>query len=199
VLVGENGRLRGYLALRDAPRTNGRAAVAALEDAGVDRVVMLTGDNPAVARSIGEALGIDEVRAGLLPEEKVASIEALRARGPVAMVGDGVNDAPALAAADVGIAMGGAGTAQALETADVALMSDDLAQLPVAIRHGRRALGVIRFNIGFALLLKAVFLAAATAGVATLWMAVFADMGVSLLVTLNGMRLLATGGAPARS
>lgn len=192
VLVGENGRLRGYLALRDPPRTNGPAALAALERAGIERIVMLTGDHPVVAHSIGRALGIDEVQAGLLPEEKLTAIERLKALGPVAMVGDGVNDTPALAAADIGIAMGGAGTAQALETADVALTSDDLGQLPIAIRQGRRALGIMLFNIWFVLLLKAAFLVAATLAVVTLWMAVVADMGVSLLVTLNGMRLMKT-------
>ncbi len=144
---------------------------------------MLTGDNSAVA--------VQDVRAGMLPEDKMTAVRALAAEyGAVAMVGYGVNDTPALAVADVGIAMGSAGTAQALETADVALMGDDLGALPVVMRLGRRALRIIRFNIWFALLLKGAFLVAAIAGATSLWIAVFADMGASLFVTLNGMRLL---------
>jgi Cd2+/Zn2+-exporting ATPase len=147
-----------------------------------------------VAGAIGRSLGIDDIRAGLMPADKVTAVRELVAEygDGVAMVGDGVNDAPALAAASVGIAMGAGGTAQALETADVALMADDLTQLPVAVRLGRRAIQTIQFNIWFALIIKAIFLATALFGVATLWMAVFADMGASLLVTLNGMRLLKT-------
>ncbi len=191
MLVGENGVVRGYLAVSDPPRANGRAALDELKQTGITRAVMLTGDNATVAGAVGRELGVDDVRSGLLPQDKVTAVQALVAEyGAVAMVGDGVNDAPALAAASVGIAMGGAGTAQALETADVALMADDLSQLPAAIRVGRRSVGTIRFNIWFALLIKAAFLVAALAGTATMWMAVFADMGASLLVTLNGMRLL---------
>ncbi len=191
MLVGENGVVRGYLAVSDPPRANGRAALDELKQTGITRAVMLTGDNATVAGAVGRELGVDDVRSGLLPQDKVTAVQALVAEyGAVAMVGDGVNDAPALAAASVGIAMGGAGTAQALETADVALMADDLSQLPAAIRVGRRSVGTIRFNIWFALLIKAAFLIAALAGTATMWMAVFADMGASLLVTLNGMRLL---------
>ena len=191
MLVGEDGVVRGYLAVSDPPRSNSRAALAALKQTGIARTVMLTGDNATVANAVGQELGVDDVRSGLLPQDKVTAVQALVAEyGAVAMVGDGVNDAPALAAASVGIAMGGAGTAQALETADVALMADDLSQLPAAIRVGRRSVNTIRFNIWFALLIKAAFLIAALAGTATLWMAVFADMGASLLVTLNGMRLL---------
>ncbi|MDP6793114.1 MAG: HAD-IC family P-type ATPase, partial [Anaerolineales bacterium] len=191
MLVGENRVVRGYLVVSDPPRGNSRAALAALSDGNAVRTVMLTGDNAAVAAAVAESVGVQQVRAGMLPEDKMVTVQALAAEhGAVAMVGDGVNDTPALAAADVGIAMGSAGTAQALETADVALMGDDLAALPVVMRLGRRALRIMRFNIWFALILKGVFLVAAVTGAASLWMAVFADMGASLFVTLNGMRLL---------
>jgi len=191
MIVGEDDELRGYITVSDPPRQSSQKALAALKQVGILRTVMLTGDNPNVAQAVGSALGVDDVRAGLLPEDKLSAVQALvKEFEQVAMVGDGINDAPALAAASLGIAMGGAGATQALETADVALMADDLTQLPVAIRLGRKALRTIRFNIWFALLIKAVFLAAAFFGLATMWMAVFADMGASLIVTLNGMRLL---------
>jgi Zn2+/Cd2+-exporting ATPase len=191
MLVGEGDSLRGLIAISDPPRRTSQQALIALKDVGVLRTIMLTGDNSSVAKVVGQAVGVDEVQARLLPQEKVAVVHDLAARyGPVAMVGDGLNDAPALAAAAVGIAMGGAGTAQALETADVVLMANDLTQLPAVIRLGRRAVNIIRFNIWFSLTIKAIFLVAALLGLATLWMAVFADMGASLLVTLNGMRLL---------
>ncbi len=152
---------------------------------------MLTGDNAATAQAIAEAAGVDDVQADLLPEQKVEAIESLlEEHGSVAMVGDGVNDAPALARATVGIAMGAAGTDTALETADVALMADDLGRLPFAVQLSRRTRAIIRQNVALSLGIKVVFLALALTGVATLWMAVFADMGASLIVTLNGMRLL---------
>jgi len=136
------------------------------------------------------AVGVDETRAGLLPGEKHAAIESLRARGPVVMVGDGINDAPALAAADVGIAMGAAASDVALETADVALLSAELLKLPYAIRLARATVRNIRTNIALSLILKAVFLVLAVSGVATLWMAVLADTGATVIVVANALRLL---------
>ncbi|HEY75214.1 MAG TPA: heavy metal translocating P-type ATPase [Thermoflexia bacterium] len=181
----------GIIGVADTVRPDAREAVAALKRLGIRRTVMLTGDNERTARAVAAQAGVDEARANLLPEEKVAAVEDLLAEyGQVAMVGDGVNDAPALARATVGIAMGGAGTDQALETADIVLMADDLSKLPFAIRLSRRTLSVVRQNIGFSLLVKAAFMALALPGLATLWMAVFADVGASLLVILNGMRLL---------
>jgi Cd2+/Zn2+-exporting ATPase len=153
-------------------------------------MVMLTGDNPIVAQTIASRVGaVDEVRASLLPEDKLEAVRDLQRRyGAVAMVGDGINDAPALAAAAVGIAMGGAGTAQAMETADMVLMQDSLARLPKAVSMSRKALVIIRQNIAFSLVIKGLFLLLTIPGWATLWMAVFADMGASLIVTANGMR-----------
>lgn len=181
----------GIIALADTVRGQSRVAIAALREAGIQRTVMLTGDNEGTARAIAAQVGVDEFRADLLPEDKVDAIGALLAEyGRVAMVGDGVNDAPALARATVGIAMGAAGSDAALETADIALMADDLSRLPLAMKLSRRTLGVVKQNIGLSLLIKAVFLALALLGYATLWMAVFADMGASLIVILNGMRLL---------
>jgi Cd2+/Zn2+-exporting ATPase len=165
--------------------------MASLSDVGIERKVMLTGDNEATARAIAAAAGVDQAQANLLPDQKVAAIEALlKEYEAVAMLGDGVNDAPALARATVGIAMGAAGTDTALETADVALMADDLSKLPFVVRLSRRTRVVIRQNVALSLAIKAVFFALALGGVATLWMAVFADVGASLIVTLNGMRLL---------
>ncbi|MFC2037454.1 heavy metal translocating P-type ATPase [Chloroflexota bacterium] len=183
--------VRGYLAVADTLRPGVPQVMSALEDVGIERTVMLTGDNQATARAIATAAGVDDVQAGLLPDQKVAAIETLLDEyEAVAMVGDGVNDAPALARATVGIAMGAAGTDTALETADVALMADDLSKLPYAVRLSRQARAIIRQNVILSLGIKALFLALALTGVATLWMAVFADVGASLIVTLNGMRLL---------
>jgi Cd2+/Zn2+-exporting ATPase len=153
---------------------------------------MLTGDHRQAAKRIADQIGgFDEVHAELLPDEKLRAIEDIHHQhGPVAMVGDGINDAPALARADIGIAMGGGGTAQAMETADVVLMQDDLSHVPMALRVARKSRRVIKENIALSLGLKFIFLALAITGFATLWMAVIADVGATLLVTLNGMRLL---------
>nr|HID14198.1 heavy metal translocating P-type ATPase [Anaerolineae bacterium] len=191
MLLGDEGGILGLIAVADRLRPDAREAVAGLRRTGIRQMIMLTGDNERTARAIAARVGVDQVRAGLLPEEKVAALRDLLARHrKVAMVGDGVNDAPALAAATVGIAMGGAGTDQALETADIVLMADDLTKLPFAIWLSRQARRVIGQNIVFALLVKVAFLALALAGWATLWMAVFADVGASLIVIFNGMRLL---------
>jgi Cd2+/Zn2+-exporting ATPase len=152
---------------------------------------MLTGDHQRVADSVGADVGVDIVKAGLLPEDKVEAVKALLGQHQsVAMVGDGVNDAPALATATVGIAMGDVGSAQAMETADLVLVGDDLRQLPFAIRLARFARHIIRQNVMLSLGVKALFMVLAVMGAATLWMAILADVGMSLLVTLNGMRPL---------
>jgi Cd2+/Zn2+-exporting ATPase len=163
----------------------------ALRRLGIRKMVMLTGDNEGTARTVATRLGIDEYRAGLLPDDKVEVVRGLESRGErVVFVGDGVNDAPALAAATVGIAMGAAGTDVALETADIALMADDLSKLPIALQASRKTLRIIKQNIGFSLINKAVFIVLAVGGWATLWMAVASDMGASLVVIANGLRAL---------
>jgi Cd2+/Zn2+-exporting ATPase len=190
VLVGTPEAPAGAIAVADPVRGGVREALAALRNLGVERIVLLTGDNEATALAAGALAGVDEVRAGLLPADKVDAVRELQSRyGPLMMVGDGVNDAPALAAASVGVAMGAAGTDAALETADVGLMGDDLSAVPALIALSRRSGRVIRQNIAVSVLVKAVFLVLAPLGLATLWMAVFADMGTSLAVTANGLRL----------
>ena len=196
VVVLSDTRIEGLIALRDEPRDGARAAIATLHRMGVD-TVMLTGDNRRTARAIGAALGVRPV-AELLPEAKLAEIAALRAKGAVAMVGDGINDAPALAAASVGIAMGG-GTDVALETADAALLRDEVAGVAELVAASRATLRNIWQNVGLALGLKAVFLCTTLLGVTSLWMAILADTGATVLVTANALRLLGwrmRGGAP---
>jgi Cd2+/Zn2+-exporting ATPase len=191
VAVGNEDGVCGLVALADAARPHAAQAVRSLREAGVAHVALLTGDNEATARAVAAQVGVDEVRAGLLPAEKVAAVEELVERhGSVAMVGDGVNDAPALARATVGVAMGAAGTDAAFETADVALMSDDLMRLSWLVRHSRRTLAVVQQNVAFSLAVKALFLGLAVAGFSSLWAAILADMGASLLVIFNGLRLL---------
>jgi Zn2+/Cd2+-exporting ATPase len=190
ILAGQSGTL-ALFAVADTVRETAKEAVAALLALGV-RPVMLTGDNLTTANAIAQSVGIQQVHSNLLPEEKLGVVVELQGLGAVGMVGDGINDAPALARADIGFAMGAAGTATALETADVALMDDDLRKLPDFIRLSRRTWRILVQNIALALGIKAAFLALAAMGLVTLWMAVFADMGSSLLVIFNGLRLLNT-------
>ncbi|MEG6505200.1 heavy metal translocating P-type ATPase [Nitratidesulfovibrio sp. 1201_IL3209] len=194
VLLWNDAGLAAVMELEDDLRPDARAVLDDLRAAGLRRVVMLTGDNAASAARVAAACGVtaaDDVKADLLPADKTAAVAALVEAGErVAMVGDGVNDAPALATAHLGIAMGGIGSDAAIETADITLMSDDLGKLPWLVRHSRRTLGVIRQNIGFALGLKALFLGLAVFQVASLWMAIVADIGGSFLVIMNGLRLL---------
>lgn len=192
VLVGTEREVLGVISLADRPRADARRAIEKLRRAGISHVAMLTGDNGRTAEAIAQQVGVDECHAGLLPAEKVEAVGRIREEhGAVAMVGDGVNDAPALALADVGIAMGVTGTDAALEVADVALMSDDLLRLDYAVLLSRKTLGVIKANIALSLATKALALVLAMLGMLPLWGAIAADMGTSLVVTLNGMRLLA--------
>ena len=185
------GEVLGIIAVGDTVRPNAADAIRALHRAGIESVVMLSGDNQRTADSIAQAVGIDAARGDLLPEDKVAAVKALREKyGSVGMVGDGVNDAPAMATATVGIAMGAAGTDAAIETADIALMEDDLGKIAETVRLGRRTMGIIRFNITFALGLKALFLVLTLLGYASLWLAIMADTGATLLVVANSLRLL---------
>src|SRR5688572_22046078 len=186
VLVARNDVPIGAIGVSDQMRDGAPEALDVLRSQGIRHIAMLTGDQAPAAEAFARAAGVDAVRAELLPEDKVASVASLRsAYGPIAMIGDGVNDAPALAAADVGIAMGVAGTDVALETADVALMADELGKIPYAVRLSRATTRNIRANIAFSIVLKAGFLLLAVTGAATLWMAVAADMGASLLVIAN--------------
>jgi len=193
VLVGD-ARPRGLIALRDAVRPEAKAAVEELRRIGVEKVVMLTGDSRQTAAAIADEVGIDEVHAELLPQDKVRVVEDLTSRcGRVAMIGDGVNDAPALAAATVGIAMGARGTDVALETADVVLTTDDLSKIPYAMRLGRRSLGVVKGNLGLAIVVIASLVVANVMQMITLPWGVLGHEGSTLLVTLNGLRLLRQG------
>ncbi|MCA9088828.1 MAG: heavy metal translocating P-type ATPase [Planctomycetaceae bacterium] len=191
VVVGNDSHVCGFIALTDEVRPTVRDTLQALRERGIEHLIMLTGDNAPTANAVAERIGIDEVRAELLPEDKISAIEELVARyEAVAMIGDGVNDAPALARATIGIAMGAAGTDAAIETADIALMTDDLSRLPWLVQHSRRTLAIIRQNIAFSLAIKLLFVALTFAGTASLWAAIAADMGASLLVIFNGLRLL---------
>jgi len=192
VIIGNDEHVCGFLSLSDQINPDARAVVAELHSLGITCVAMLTGDNRPTAEAIAREAGIDEIYPELLPEDKSKVIAELfrTSSGGVAMVGDGVNDAPAMASATVGIAMGGNGTDVAIETSDIVLMTDNLQRIPWVIRHARRTVAIIRQNIFLALASKGVFIALAAVGMATLWMAIVADMGVSLLAVFNALRLL---------
>ncbi len=191
VWLSNESRLLGAILFRDSPRPEAEATLRELRHLLPGAIVLLSGDQPSTAAAIGKQLGLSDIRAGLLPAEKVKELRNLQLQhGRVAMIGDGINDAPALAAADIGVAMGTGGSDVALAAADIALAGDDLSQLPYLIRLSRRTMRLIKQNIVFALLLKAIFIIAAFSGHATLWMAVFADTGATLLVVANSMRLM---------
>lgn len=188
---GTDEQILGVIAVADEVRDSSAAVISELHKLSIEHTIMLTGDNTKTAESIGKQLGVTEIKGDLMPQEKLDSIKALRTTyNKVAMVGDGINDAPALAASTVGIAMGGAGTDTALETADVALMGDDLQKLPFIVRLSRQTLKVIKQNITFSLGIKLLALLLVIPGWLTLWIAIVADMGATLLVTLNGLRLM---------
>ena len=191
VAVADAAGVRGLLGLSDTIRPEAQSVVAQLHNLGVREIVMLTGDNAAAAEIVAREVGIDTVRAGLLPEDKVAEVEALAARhNVVAMIGDGVNDAPAMARANFGIAMGAIGSDAAIETADIALMSDELDRVPWLVSHAKRTLAIIRQNIVFSIGIKALFMILTLLGIASLWGAIAADVGATLLVVANALRLL---------
>ncbi|WP_201318974.1 heavy metal translocating P-type ATPase [Paenibacillus sp. EPM92] len=191
MVLGTEAKILALIAVADEVRESSKNVIQKLHELGIKKTIMLTGDNKATADAVGKRLGIAEVKAELLPQDKLEYIKTLRSQYVnVAMVGDGVNDAPALAASTVGIAMGGAGTDTALETADIALMGDDLSKLPYTMSLSRKTLAIIKQNIAFSLLIKVVALLLIVPGWLTLWMAIFADMGATLIVTLNSLRLL---------
>ncbi len=195
VAVGDETGVLGVLELRDRIRPDAKGIVSKLHAQGVNTIVMLTGDNERTARAAAAEVGIDEVRAELLPEDKVAAIEDLvDSHSVVVMIGDGVNDAPAMARAHYGIAMGAVGSDAAIETADIALMTDDIAKVPWLIAHSRRTMSIIRQNIGLSLATKTAFVVATAFGMASMWGAIAADVGVSFLVVANALRLLNAGG-----
>lgn len=195
MVLGTEQQVLALIAVADEVRDSSKDVIKQLHEIGIKKTIMLTGDNQATAEAIGRRLNVTDVKADLMPQDKLDYIKQLRKDyGNVAMIGDGVNDAPALAASTVGIAMGGAGTDTALETADIALMADDLGKLPYTIRLSRKTLAIIKQNITFSLGIKLVALALIVPGWLTLWMAIFADMGATLIVTLNSLRLLRVKG-----
>ncbi len=191
MVAGTSKKITALIAVADEVRENSKKVIQKLHSLGIEKTIMLTGDNSRTANAIGKHVGVSDIKAELLPQDKLDCIKNLRKDfNRVSMVGDGVNDAPALAASTVGVAMGGAGTDTALETADIALMADDLGKLPFTVKLSRKALTIIKQNITFSLAIKLVALLLVIPGWLTLWIAIFADMGATLLVTLNSLRLL---------
>jgi Zn2+/Cd2+-exporting ATPase len=191
MVAGTESEILALLAVADEMRGNSKSVIQKLHSLGIQKTIMLTGDNRGTANFIGKEVGVSDIQADLMPQDKLALIKKLRNEfDRVAMVGDGINDAPALAASTIGIAMGGAGTDTALETADIALMADDLGKLPFTVKLSRKALFIIKQNITFSLGIKLLALLLVIPGWLTLWIAIFADMGATLIVTLNGLRLL---------
>ena len=184
----------GCIVVADQVKESSPRALQALKAAGIRKTVMLTGDAPAVGEAVGRELGIDQVHAGLLPGDKVEQVERLltekRPGEQLVFVGDGINDAPVLSRADIGVAMGAMGSDAAIEAADIVLMDDDLAKLPVAVGIARKTLNIVRQNIVFALGVKFLVLVLSAVGLANMWMAVFADVGVSVIAILNASRML---------
>jgi Cd2+/Zn2+-exporting ATPase len=194
VYIARENRYCGAIVISDAVKDGAAEALQALRQAGVGKTVMLSGDREQTARAVGEALGIDEIRAELLPQDKVLEVESLLKRQPknrtLGFVGDGLNDAPVLGRADVGIAMGSLGSDAAIEAADVVIMDDDLRKLPSAVRIARKTLRIVKQNIVFALTVKFAILILGALGLASMWLAVFGDVGVSVIAILNSMRTL---------
>lgn len=200
VVIGNADHVCGMITFTDIPRDDAAGTIQELRRLGVKKLVMLTGDNRPTAEAIARSVGLTEVRTELLPDDKVSAVEELtQVHAPAAMIGDGVNDAPAMARANLGIAMAAVGSDAAIETADIALMSDDLGKLPWLITHSRRTVAIIRQNIIFSLVVKAIFVGLTFGGLATLWSAIAADMGASLLVVFNGLQLLRPGSAQRAS
>ena len=191
MIIGTEQNILGIIAVADEVREISKEVIQKLNQLGIKKTIMLTGDNKGTADAIGAHVGVSDIQSELLPQDKLDYMKQLRSEfGKVAMVGDGVNDAPALAASTVGIAMGGAGTDTALETADVALMGDDLRKLPFTVKLSRKALNIIKANITFAIAIKFIALLLVVPGWLTLWIAILSDMGATILVTLNGLRLM---------
>ena len=194
VFVAQNGVYAGYIVIADEVKADAAQAIRALKEAGIRKTVMLTGDNQRIGERVAQELGLDEAYTELLPADKVAKVEELfaqkSARGKLAFVGDGINDAPVLARADIGIAMGGLGSDAAIEAADIVIMTDEPAKIATAIRVSKKTLRIVKQNITFALLVKGVVLLLGALGLATMWAAIFADVGVAILAILNSIRML---------